>query len=117
MPKHTRWVLAALTAAVVGVAATIGGRAADQKTAEWRAYGGDKASTKYSPLDQINKDTVKNLRIAWRQPGVPVELAGAFPGARTSTNYEHTPLMVDGLLYMSTGVGTVAALDARTGKV
>jgi len=117
MPKHTRWVLAVLTAAVVGVAATIGGRAADRKTAEWRAYGGDKASTKYSPLDQINKDTVKNLRIAWRQPGVPMELASAFPGARSSTNYEHTPLMVDGLLYMSTGVGTVAALDARSGKV
>ena len=33
---------------------------------EWRAYGSDKASTKYVPLDQINKDNVKDLRIAWR---------------------------------------------------
>jgi quinoprotein glucose dehydrogenase len=34
-----------------------------------------------------------------------------------SNNYEHTPLMIDGLLYMSTTVGLVAALDATTGKV
>lgn len=33
---------------------------------EWRAYGSDKASTKYVPLDQINKDNVKNLQIVWR---------------------------------------------------
>ena len=33
---------------------------------EWRYYGGDAGSTKYSPLDQINKDNVKDLRIAWR---------------------------------------------------
>ena len=33
---------------------------------EWWAYGSDKASTKYIPLDQINKDNVKDLRIAWR---------------------------------------------------
>ena len=49
------------------------GRAAD-KNRDWPAYAGDKASTKYSPLDQINKDTVKNLKIAWRQSGVPEEL-------------------------------------------
>ena len=39
------------------------GGAAD-KSRDWPAYGGDKGSTKYSPLDQINKDTIKNLRIA-----------------------------------------------------
>ncbi len=36
------------------------------KNGEWRYYGGDAGSTKYSPLDQINKDNVKDLRIAWR---------------------------------------------------
>ena len=33
---------------------------------DWRHYGGDAGSTKYSPLDRINRDNVKNLNIAWR---------------------------------------------------
>ena len=33
---------------------------------EWRAYAGEPGSTKYSPLDQINKENAKTLRIAWR---------------------------------------------------
>ena len=32
---------------------------------EWRFYGGDQGSTKYSPLDQINRENVKNLKVAW----------------------------------------------------
>ena len=41
---------------------------------EWRAYGADKAGTKYSPLDEINRETIGNLRIAWRRSGMPEEL-------------------------------------------
>ena len=33
---------------------------------EWRHYGGDLGSTKYSPLDQINRDNVGDLQVAWR---------------------------------------------------
>jgi quinoprotein glucose dehydrogenase len=84
--------------------------------AEWRAVAGTNASTKYSPLDQINKTTVKNLRIVWRQSATPVEVRGA-ANAPAPTNYQHTPLMVGGLIYMSTGNGSVAALNAGTGKV
>src|SRR5712691_197419 len=84
--------------------------------AEWRAYAGTTASTKYSPLDQINRNTVRNLRIAWRQSVTPVEVReGA--NAPAPTNYQHTPLMVGGLVYMITGYGSVAALDAANGKV
>ena len=32
---------------------------------EWRAYGANELSTRYSPLDQLNRDTVKNLQVAW----------------------------------------------------
>ena len=35
------------------------------KSGEWRAYGGDEGSTRYSPLDQINRDNIKDLRVAW----------------------------------------------------
>ena len=89
-------------------------RAADDR--DWPAYAGDKASTKYSPLDQINEKTIKDLRIAWRRSGMPEELRTAFPEVQAPGNYEHTPLVVDGLLYMSTAVGAVVALDPATGK-
>jgi glucose dehydrogenase len=94
---------------------TMSGRAAD-KNRDWPAYAGDKGSTKYSPLDQINKDTVKKLQIAWRRSGMPEELRDLFPNTQAPANYQHTPLVVDGLMYMSTAVGAVAALDPRTGK-
>jgi quinoprotein glucose dehydrogenase len=95
------------------------GRAAgkDSKNHDWPAYSGDKASTKYSPLDQINRDSVKDVRIAWRQSAVPAELKAMFPDAQGPTNWQNTPIMVDGLLYMSSGVGVIVALDAATGKV
>ena len=89
----------------------------DEKIHNWPAYSGDKASTKYSPLDQINKDTVGKLSIAWRQSGVPAELKAVWPDASAPANWQNTPIMVDGLLYMSSGVGSVVALDAATGRV
>ena len=88
------------------------------KPVEWLAYNGNYASTRYAPLDQINRDTVKDLRIAWRQsltPDVPRGVGVTTPPP--SSNNQTTPLMVGGLVYFSTGVGGVAALDAATGKV
>jgi quinoprotein glucose dehydrogenase len=108
----------AVGAVVLAVAAaTAGGHAQSRKTVEWPAYAGDKASTKYSALDQIDRDTIKGLRIAWRQSGLPEKLRASFPNAQAPANYQHTPLMVGGLLYMSTAVGVVTALDPATGKV
>jgi quinoprotein glucose dehydrogenase len=83
---------------------------------EWRAYAGDNAGTKYSTLDQINRDNVKDLRIAWRQSALPGDLARFGSKVRT-VNFENTPLMVNGLLYLGTALGTVAALDPKTGRV
>src|SRR5262249_25525192 len=98
-------------------AGTVAGRAANPKDVEWRAYSADKASTKYSALDQINQDTIKTVRIAWRQSAMPAELRDQSPNIQAPSNYENTPLMVGGLLYMSTAAGTVAALEPATGKV
>ena len=85
---------------------------------EWRSWAADIASTRYSSLDQINATNVANLKIAWRQSATPEVLkagrANVFPAPG---NYQHTPLMVGGLLYMSTGLGVVAALDPATGRV
>jgi quinoprotein glucose dehydrogenase len=103
------------TLALAVAAWSLVGRAAD-KNVNWAAYAGDKGSTKYSPLDQINKDTIRNLKIAWRKSGMPEELRATFPNVQAPLNYQHTPLMIDGLLYMNTAVGVVTALDPATGR-
>ena len=103
--------------AVIGALAltAMPGRAASGNT-DWPAYAGDKGSTKYSPLDQINKGNLKGLSIAWRRSALPEELRTLYPDAQAPTNYQHTPLVVDGLLYLSTAVGVVVALEPSTGK-
>ena len=77
---------------------------------EWRAYGGDAGSTRYAPLDQITRDNVGDLEIAWRWK------TDNF-GPRPDYNYQATPLMVGGTLYVTAGTGRdVVAIDAATGE-
>ena len=102
--------LAAAFGAVVAPAATWA------QQVEWRSYGSDVAGTKYSPLDQINRDTVADLEIAWRQSVLPDAVRGDRE-ITASIASQNTPLMADGRLYISTGLGTVAALDAQTGAL
>jgi quinoprotein glucose dehydrogenase len=83
---------------------------------EWRDYGGDKGYTKYSPLDQITRDNVGRLRIAWRRPAVAGELRAQNPSLNVANNLRSTPLMIGGVLYASNGIGLVEAFDASTGK-
>ena len=66
---------------------------------EWRYWGGDQAFTRYSPLDQITRGNVGELKIAWRQAGVDPALKEAFPDLRVSGNFRSTPIMVNGVLY------------------
>ena len=83
---------------------------------QWPNHSGDKGSTKYAPLDQITKGNVKNLRIAWRRPAVANEFRTQHPNIRFSNLFRSTPLMIDGVLYASNGLGLVEAFDAATGK-
>ena len=83
---------------------------------DWPAYGRDKAGTNYSPLDQINRNTIKNLQIAWRRSALPEELRVTFPDAQGAADYQHTPIVVGGLMYISSSVGAVVALDPATGR-
>ena len=84
--------------------------------AEWQYYAGNSGGNKYSPLDQINAQNVKNLKIVWRQKAAPAEALGGNPAPKAG-NYQLTPLMVDGRLYVRTEAGPAAALDPTTGKV
>jgi quinoprotein glucose dehydrogenase len=103
-------VLAALTGA-----ATM--RPPQGATGEWTAYAGTNASAKYSPLEQISKDNVARLQIAWRQSVVPVEARRGRATVPLATNFQVTPLMVGGRIFATTGDGTVVALDPGSGQV
>ena len=74
---------------------------------EWRYFGGDKAFTRYSPLDQINRDNVKNLQIVWRRPAVSDQLTQAFPDLRVNNYLRSTPIFIDGMLYTQNAHGLV----------
>jgi quinoprotein glucose dehydrogenase len=90
-----------------------GARAAVDKPApvEWKTYGGDLASLRYSPLDQINRDNFSKLKVAWR-------LNTDLFGPRPDTLYSATPLVVGGVLYTTAGTRrAVVALNAATGEV
>ena len=80
---------------------------------EWRSYGSTIASTKYSPLDQINAGNVKELQIAWRWKSPASDLKSE---TLVQWVYEATPLMVDEVLYSSTPASQAVAMDARTGE-
>jgi quinoprotein glucose dehydrogenase len=85
------------------------------RATEWGSYGGDKASSKYSPLAQIGPDNFRRLRVAWTLRSVDEEVVRANPRLKTWV-WEATPLMVDGVMYVSTSLSQVAAIDAATGK-
>ena len=77
---------------------------------EWPYYGGDSGNTKYSPLDQINRDNFSDLEIAWRWK------TDNF-GPRPDYNLRATPILIDGVLYITAGSRrNVAAIDAATGE-
>src|SRR5215467_7200099 len=78
---------------------------------EWRTYGGDLASTRYAPLDQITAANFNKLEIAWRFKTENL-------GSRPETNLQSTPLMVNGVLYSTAGSRrSVVALDAAAGEL
>jgi quinoprotein glucose dehydrogenase len=80
-------------------------------SADWATYGGDLASRRYRPFDQINRDNFKDLEVAWRYKTDAL-------GPRPEFNFEVTPLMVNGVLYTTAGTRrAVVALDAATGEM
>jgi quinoprotein glucose dehydrogenase len=89
---------------------------------EWLYYGGDQAGTKFSPLADVNLENVHRLKIAWEWShwDVPrpdmTSRDGVSPLGTIPMGFQNTPLMRDGLLYVTTPYGNAASLDAETGK-
>ena len=78
------------------------------KNGEWQYWGGDAGSTRYSALTQIDATNARNLEVAWRWAALPI-------GDRPDVNWQATPLLIDGVLYVTTGTHQAAALDPATG--
>jgi glucose dehydrogenase len=79
-------------------------RAARDDQSNWLSYGRDYANQRFSPLKQINRDTVAQLVPRWiYQTG-------------TNATFQSTPLVIDGVMYLSMPFNHVAAIDAATGR-
>jgi alcohol dehydrogenase (cytochrome c) len=76
----------------------------------WLTYSGTYRSERYSPLTQINKGNVADLKVIWAYQMQPPSIGGA-------GLVETTPVVVDGIMYLTEPPSTVTALDARTGKM
>lgn len=86
--------------------------AREREPQNWLTYYGAYDGKRYSPLDQINTENVERLRPVWVfQAGA----SGLYAGPSTYS-FEATPLVVDGVMYVSGWDGWVWALDAKTGQ-
>jgi quinoprotein glucose dehydrogenase len=83
-----------------------------QGSVDWVAYGRDPGGSRYAPIDDISRDNVSRLRVAWTYRTREIDSAFA---TRRETSLEATPLVVDGTMYLATPLGRVIALDPATG--
>ncbi|MDO9383731.1 MAG: PQQ-binding-like beta-propeller repeat protein [Hyphomicrobiaceae bacterium] len=79
-------------------------KAAATDTANWLTHGRDYSNQRFSPLDQVNTGTIKTLVPKWiYQTGV-------------AATFQTTPLVADGIMYLSAPFSHVIALDAKSGR-
>src|SRR5579862_7088958 len=77
----------------------------DKEPGNWLMYGNNYSSWRFSRLDQINTTNVKNLHVKWLFQG------------RHNEKFETTPLVVDGVMYLTRPQNDVYAVDGETGRV
>src|SRR5262245_1145492 len=87
--------------------------AQNSRQVEWLYYGGNPGGMKYSTLTDVNPGNLQRLQLAWtwKHWETPLAEYGTTPGF-----FDATPLMIDGVLYVTTPYNSIAALDAETGK-
>jgi alcohol dehydrogenase (cytochrome c) len=77
---------------------------ADLEPGNWLTYSGGYQSHRFSQLEQINRDNIRKLKLKWVHQ------------MRTLEKVETTPLVVDGVMYVTRPPNDVFALDAETGR-
>ena len=77
---------------------------ADNEPGNWLAHGRTYEEQRFSPLNKVNKETVKDLGLAW------------YKDMNTNRALEATPIVVDGTMFITSSWSRVYALDAVTGS-
>ncbi len=93
---------------ILGYARLVSAQAAAN---DWPAYGRDRGGERYSPLTGIDRGNVRRLAPAWEY-----STGEAAVKMMQSVSFEATPLVLNGVMYLSTPLGRVISLDAETGK-
>src|SRR5580704_6470975 len=78
---------------------------APKEPQNWLTYSGNLMSQRYSPLDQVTPQNVKNLELKWLFQ------------SRSLEKFEATPLVADGVMYTVQAPNDIVALDAATGRI
>ena len=82
-----------------------------QVARDWPSYGHDPGAVRFSPVAQITRANVNSLKVVWRyHTGEPVVDVSRQPSLQV------TPIVVDGVMYISTPLGKVMALEPGTGR-
>ena len=106
--------ITALLLSASAVLAWPGAPSASENPADsWPYYGQDPGGMRYSPLTQINRENVTQLKVAWTFHTGDISEGG---GRRKRSGLETTPLLIDGTLYLTTAFNRIIALDPETGK-
>ena len=143
-PSRSAFVSSIACAALLTLGArTVPAQQGASADGEWRTFGGDLGSTKYSPLDQITRDNFEQLELQWRWRTPDALLSKTTPGAGEwlapigeivdaleaddpdrwrdrnrphYRNFKPTPIMADGMLFVNTPLSIGAGIDARSGE-
>lgn len=105
--RKTLWLSIMLGAAPLAMAAAGDGN--------WTEYNGDKAGSRYLGGGKVNAQSVKSMKVAWRSTMPDNKVWQDNAELRTWVN-QSTPLAIDGVLYSSSPMAMVSAIDGKTGK-
>src|SRR6478752_589122 len=104
--------LSLVGAVVLAGGIAMGGAPVGPSADDWPVYGHDTSSSRYSPLTDISRENVSQLKVAWTYHTGDISDG---KGQRRRSGFETTPIVVDGTLYLTTGFNRVIALDPASG--
>lgn len=116
MIRYSMLAVSSLVANALAFNAMAADAARSTSKGEWPFYAGDIHANKYSSLSQIDAKNVSKLQVAWTWDSPDDALIANGVTRERPGSFKSTPIMIDGVLYTSTGLNQVAAIDAGTGK-